>query len=187
MLPLVEVWRERLPPVVSQLLSAVLVVGLAFLAYQFLARALRRMRDRGILPPQVIWPLERVLRGVVIVAAILLTLQQFGVLADAWSTMTALVAVIGVGFVATWSILSNSFCAIVLLISRPFQVGDEVEILPESLRGKVVDFNLLFTVLLCDDGSTIQVPNNLFFQKMFRRRRGQVTSGLDEQMSKPAV
>ena len=145
------------------------------------------MRDRGTLPTPVLVPVERVIRVVAIVAAVLLVLQQFNVLADAWTTITALAAVVGVGFIAVWSILSNAFCALVLLISRPFQIGDDIEIVPEGMRGEVVDFNLIFTILRSEDGSTVQVPNNLFFQKMFRRRRGAVTSGLGEQIDKPTV
>ncbi len=180
-----EVWLSRLPVLAGQLLSAVLVVALTLLVHYLAIRALRRMRDRGSLPTPVLLPLERVLRIVTLVVALMLVLQQFNVLADAWTTMTALAAVIGVGFIAVWSILSNAFCALVLLVSRPFQIGDDIEILPEALRGEVVDFNLIFTILRSEDGATISVPNNLFFQRMFRRRRGTVTSGLAEQIEKP--
>jgi small-conductance mechanosensitive channel len=179
-------WLNRIPHYAAQVAASLLVIVLAVVAYQVLVRALRRMRDRGTLPTPVLIPLERVVRIVAIIAAILLVLQQFDVLADAWTTMTALLAVVGVGFIAVWSILSNAFCALVLLITRPFQIGDDIEMLPDSLRGEVIDFNLLYTILRSEDGSTIQIPNNLFFQRMFRRRRGAVTSGLDEQINRPA-
>ena len=48
---------------------------------------------------------------------------------------------------------------------------DTVELLPENLKGRAVDRNLMFTVLAEDDGSFLQVPNNLFFQKIFRVAR----------------
>jgi small-conductance mechanosensitive channel len=185
MIRIAEAWIARLPLLVWQILAAAVVVVLAFLAYQLISRALRRMRDRGSLPTPVLIPLERIVRIAAIVAAVLMVLQQFHVLADAWTTLTALAAVVGVGFIAVWSILSNAFCALVLLINRPFQIGDDIEVLPEALRGEVVDFNLIFTVLRSEDGSTIQVPNNLFFQKMFRRRKGTVTSSLGEQIDQP--
>ena len=42
-------------------------------------------------------------------------------------------------------------------------------VLPDAdLKGKAIDFNLMFTTLRADDGGMIQVPNNLFFQKVVR-------------------
>ena len=40
--------------------------------------------------------------------------------------------------------------------------------LPENVKGRVIDRNLMFTALREESGSVIQIPNNLFFQKMFR-------------------
>lgn len=181
----IAVLLSHLPLLVRQVLASLLVVLLAYITYRLLARALRNLRERGTIPIAVQVPLERVLRGAVIIAAILVVLQQFNVLADAWTTLMALVAVIGVGFIAIWSILSNAFCALVLLVTQPFQIGDDIEILPDSIRGKVIDLTLLFTILHCEDGSTVQIPNNLFFQRMFRRRKGSVTSNLGDSIAQP--
>ena len=51
---------------------------------------------------------------------------------------------------------------------RPFRVGDMVELLPEAMRRRVVDRNLMFVVPREQSGNIIQIPNSLFFQKMFR-------------------
>jgi small-conductance mechanosensitive channel len=40
--------------------------------------------------------------------------------------------------------------------------------LPENLKGRVMDRNLMFTTLSEESGSVLQIPNNLFFQKIFR-------------------
>ena len=75
---------------------------------------------------------------------------------------------IGVGFLAVWTIVSNITASVFITIWRPFRLGETVEILPESLRGRVIDRNLMFTVLREASGAALQIPNNLFFQKMFR-------------------
>ncbi len=75
---------------------------------------------------------------------------------------------IGVGFLATWAIISNFTASLFLTIWRPFRLGDTVVILPENTAGRVTQQNLMFTVLREQDGSVVNVPNNLFFQKMFR-------------------
>ena len=113
--------------------------------------------------------------------AILLVLQAFGVMPNVWASVTAVLAMVAVGFVAVWSVLSNAFCSVVLMIVRPFNVGDSIEIPGDTWRGKVIDFNMIFTTLRDDDGSLLQVPNNLFFQKPIRRIIGSNTISLDQQ------
>jgi hypothetical protein len=43
-----------------------------------------------------------------------------------------------------------------------------VSLLPEDLKGRVVDRTTMFTVLREESGATLMIPNNLFFQKIFR-------------------
>ena len=47
-------------------------------------------------------------------------------------------------------------------------MGHKVEMLPENRRGRVIDRNMMFTVLREEKGQVLQVPNNLLFQKIFR-------------------
>ena len=72
------------------------------------------------------------------------------------------------GFLATWAMVSNVTASLFLTIWHPFRLGDTVELLPENLKGRAIDRNLMFTVLREESGSVLQVPNNLFFQKIFR-------------------
>ncbi|MFZ1004937.1 MAG: mechanosensitive ion channel domain-containing protein, partial [Pseudolabrys sp.] len=105
--------------------------------------------------------------------AVLSILDAWGIgIAGLWGLVVSSIAVIGVGFLATWAIVSNFTSSFFLTIWRPFRLGDTVILLPENTSGRVTDRNLMFTVLRDQDGSVVNVPNNLFFQKMFR-----VTSG----------
>jgi len=74
-------------------------------------------------------------------------------------------------------VLSNIFCAVLLLITRPFRLYDHIELLDGSeargLGGQVVDMNLVSVILreTREDGTraNLRVPNNLFFQRVVRR------------------
>jgi small-conductance mechanosensitive channel len=85
-----------------------------------------------------------------------------------WTLLVSAATVIGVGFLATWTMVSNITASFFIAVWRPFHLGDTVEVLPESLKGRVIDSNLMFVVVREDGGALIQIPNNLFFQKMFR-------------------
>jgi len=99
----------------------------------------------------------------------LLVLNLWGVnVAGLWALLASVAAIIGVGFLATWAMVSNVTASLFLALWHPFHLGDTVELLPENLKGRAVDRNLMFTVLREDSGSLLQIPNNLFFQKIFR-------------------
>jgi len=101
--------------------------------------------------------------------ALLLALDLWGVsVGGFWTLLASGAAVIGVGFLATWAMISNVTASLFLAVWRPFHLGDTVALLPENFKGRAVDRNLMFTVLREEDGSVLQVPNNLFFQKIFR-------------------
>ena len=84
-----------------------------------------------------------------------------------WALLISAAAVIGVGFLAVWTIVSNITASLFLSVWRPFKLGQTVEVLPENLKGRVIDRNLMFTVLRDGEDRVLQVPNNFFFQKMF--------------------
>jgi small-conductance mechanosensitive channel len=95
-----------------------------------------------------------------------------------WSTLVPMLSLVAIGFVAMWSILSHMLASILIVVFRPFEVGDRVEIMGDDpVLGDVIDLNPVYTTLRAEDGGTLQVPNNLFFQKALKRH-GPVSSRL---------
>lgn len=43
---------------------------------------------------------------------------------------------IGVGFLATWTMVSNVTASVFMAIWKPFHFGNTVEVLPEKLEGR---------------------------------------------------
>jgi small-conductance mechanosensitive channel len=160
---------------VRQLVPSVFTLVGALLLYQLVRRSTRLLAQHGQLSPIMALRLRVSARWVLIGTTALIVLQQVGVFGQAWAVLTAVLAAIAVGFVASWSVLSNATCALLLLFYRPFRVGDELELLEPDGRvgvsGRVIDLNLLFTTLLDSGDSVVRVPNNLFVQKYSRVRR----------------
>ena len=101
---------------------------------------------------------------------------------DLITMLSGVVALIGVAFVAFWSVLSSMTCTFLLILFRPFAMGDHVEVKDDEVEGEVCDLNLLFTTLRAADGRLIQIPNNLFFQKVIIRRKGVSGKSLEDQL-----
>jgi small-conductance mechanosensitive channel len=117
----------------------------------------------------------------------LVALQITGVVAQAWAIISATIAALAVGFVASWSLLSNVTSALILLAFRPFRVDDEVEVLDGDtpvVKGRVADLNLMFTTIV-DGDVACRVPNNLFLQKIVRVTREGVAPDPSDDTSAP--
>ncbi len=86
-----------------------------------------------------------------------------------WLLVTGFVGLVAIGFFAVWSLLSNIIAGLFLFLSDPFKINDEIELPEISLGGKVRDIRPLFVMLEEDGGHVTFVPNNVCFQKSFRR------------------
>lgn len=163
--------------------ATIAVVALSFLLYCLCSTGVKRLRENGLLPERMETTLRRVLRSLFIVLAVTLLLHVYGLLENVMAAIGGVMALVAIGFVAVWSVLSNVLCSLILLIARPFRVGDTLRLPPpEDLSGKVVNFTLLYTTLKLQDGTFAQIPNNLFFQKTIVRKPGDVKIGLGEQL-----
>jgi small-conductance mechanosensitive channel len=168
--------------ITERLIAAVIVVAIVGLIYFALTRVLLFLHRRGHISVVVMGVLRRVLFWGALATAIGLGLQALGVLQDAWAALTAILAMVAIGFVAVWSVLSNAMCSVILMITRPFGVGDQIELPPDNIKGTVVNFSLIFTTLRAEEGDFIQIPNNAFFQRIIRRRPGGHDIALDDQL-----
>jgi len=99
-------------------------------------------------------------RYVILVLTLLLVVQQFGV------QTTSLIAVLGAAGLAIGlalqGTLSNVASGVMLLVLRPFRVGQFVEI-AGGRQGTVREIGLFTTILITRDGVFVSVPNSEIF------------------------
>jgi len=163
--------------------EVLLIVLVAWLLQRLVRAVARHLVARRGLPPEMATVLRRVSATLLSCTAVLLVLERMGVSGTVlWTAFTGFAAVGAVAFFAAWSVLSNIFCTVLIFITRPFRLNDHIEVLENGekpgLRGRVVDINLIYSTLqevgadARDEGSVLQVPNSLFFQRTVRRWRG---------------
>ncbi len=169
-------WLDRVDLDGIRWISSVLVLLLGYLVYRLGVRSLTGLVRNGQLRKPMAGRLRALMRMGMLAGTLLLALHQSGAFENAWAVLTALFTTVAVGFFAIWSVLSNIVCALLMVIFRPFQVGDTIEVLEGGApfpRGRVLDMNLLFVSLeesLPDGHSAqLQIPNTLFFQKVVRK------------------
>lgn len=166
-------WFDQANVSLPLLLASVALILFALIAILALNRLLRgwlrRIEATVPLSYETVLTLTRVVSSGLWLVTALLVLNLWGIsVSGLWTLLASTVAVVGVGFLAVWTMVSNVTASFFISLWRPFRLGQTVEILPEALKGRVIDRNLMFTVLRDEGGNLLQVPNNMFFQKMFR-------------------
>ena len=148
---------------------ALLIIACAIVLHLLVARIINFLASRT--SNTLASPARRASKFFFTFAAIVFVCGAYGAeLGGIWTMLGTVGALVAVGFVAVWSVLSNLTCTIMILFFRPFEIGDDIEFTdPAGLRGKVASLNFAFTTLRGDDGRLVQIPNNLFFQRVIKR------------------
>jgi small conductance mechanosensitive channel len=140
------------------LLGAIVILVLGWWLAGWASRALhknlakRRWMDATLLPLVV-----SIVRYTILIVALLAVLDQFGI------QMTSLVAVLGAAGLAIGlalqGTLSNVAAGVMLVVLRPFHVGNAIQ--AAGFTGHVEEVGLFATVIRTDENKIIMVPNKL--------------------------
>jgi small-conductance mechanosensitive channel len=171
----------ELATVAAALVTVGAIIALAVIVNAVARRGLILLGRRIHVAPQELLPVRRTITWLLALAAFVAILGVLGLnVGGMWAVLSTVLAMIAIGFVALWSVLSNILCTVIIMIVRPFAIGDEIEFAGEPVKGRVVDLNFIFTTLDAGDGTVMQVPNSMFFQKALRRRHaGAAVSAAD--------
>ena len=116
-----------------------------------------------------------IVRNIIIVLGVLIALSQVGI------SLGPLLAGLGVvGFVVGFALqdsLSNFAAGMMILMYRPFDVGDLIE--AGGVTGKVSHMSLVNTTILTVDNQTIVVPNNKIWGDVVRNVTAQTMRRID--------
>lgn len=140
----------------SSILSAVLIYVVCYVVIRLLCRAFEKLLDRSKhIDASLKTFFSGAIKAVLWVIAIIIIAGSLGI------PVTSLVAVLSVAGVALslalQGLLSNLFSGITILATRPFNVGDYVQVGGES--GTVKSIGLFYTVLDTLDNRVIYAPN----------------------------
>jgi small conductance mechanosensitive channel len=138
-----------------QLVGAALILVAGVLVANWIGRLVQGWLGRIHVEPPVRLLLTRVIKLIVIILALVLAAAKLGV--DI-APMVAGIGVIGVGIgLATQGVLSNLFAGLTIIFTKPFRVGEYIEVI--GVEGQVTTIDLFTTKLLHVDQSIVVIPN----------------------------
>lgn len=160
---LAEQVSEAQPPDLGEILSfwkifwALIFLMAGFFVIRILTSVLQLWGERSTsnrIAIKGIIPIVRIVGWLVV-----LTIIVGGIFQPPAATLLALWASVGiaVGFAAQ-DVLKNIFGGITILLDRPFQVGDKIEI--GAYYGEVVEIGLRSTRIVTPDDSLVTIPNS---------------------------
>ena len=151
---------KYLPVAVSfgiRLILAVVVFLIGTRVIKLLRRIFRRFMERANADTGVIQFLDSLMKAILYFLLIMLLASGFGV--DTTSVM-ALVGSAGltVGLAFQGS-LSNFAGGVLILLIKPFKVGDYIIYVADGLEGTVAEIEMFYTTLLTPDNRKVVIPN----------------------------
>ena len=121
-----------------------------------LTAVIKKMMTKSSVDKTLVEFSESIIYSVILLMVIIAALNQLGV------NTTSFVAVFGAATLAIGLALQGSFsnigAAVLIIIFRPFKVGDVVE--TAGVTGEVTDINLFSTIITPIDKRTVIVPNS---------------------------
>ena len=142
--------------VAKNIVISLCILFLCFILSKFLKSLIERMIGKSQSIDSTILPvLNSLMKFIVYTVGIIVILDLFGVNTASIVTLLGTIG-LAVGF-ALKDTLSNIAAGVMLLILRPFKVGDFIECSGNS--GKVIEINLFTTILETADGIYISTPN----------------------------
>ena len=175
-------WTNFAIQIALNLLYALVIWFIGTGVSSWAARRVRSAMQRGMPDDKALAGfLSGIVRWLVLAVAAIAILQLFGI--DA----TSLVAILGAATLAIGlalqSTLANFAAGVMLLLFRPFKIGDEVQV--AGHKGKVVDIKVFMTELVTLDNIQIVIPNSetwatsIVNYSAHDRRRVDITIGID--------
>jgi small-conductance mechanosensitive channel len=85
--------------------------------------------------------------------------------------IASLLTVVGIAFLAQWSVLSNITSTLIIFFNHQVHIGDTIVILDKdyNIEGKVNDIGIFFIIIKTNDSEYVSLPSNVFMQKMVKK------------------
>ncbi len=132
-----------------------LILFFIFLAY-FFKNYLKRLLAKTTLPPKVINLISNLLFYLILFIAFVYILSYFQV------NLIGLIAGLGItSFVISFAVrdfLSNVVAGIILMVMRPFKIGDQIII--QNFEGIVKSITLRYIIIERKDGDKVLIPTS---------------------------
>jgi small-conductance mechanosensitive channel len=168
----------------DKLVFSLVAVAVVFVGYKFLARQISRLKEQKRLEEDIAFTLRRVMQWFSILVILAFVVAQFGIEFGLVAGFLALAGGTIIGFAAT-NTIGNAIAGIIIMVSRPFRIGDRIYF--SGQFADVVAVDLIYTRMQTLDNVLVSVPNqelltseiDNYGKKRLVRRSCSITAGYE--------
>ncbi|MBW1852632.1 MAG: mechanosensitive ion channel [Deltaproteobacteria bacterium] len=175
----VETYNEQLVIFVTtygiKILGAIIILILGRIVAGIGRRVVSRVLEKAQTDPSIIAFVGNLTYFLILIFAILAALAKFGIQTASFVAILA-AAGFAIGFALQGS-LANFAAGILILVLRPYKVGDVIDC--AGVIGSVKEIQLFTTVLATPDNVKVMVPNGKIFGDVIKNITGYDTRRVD--------
>jgi small-conductance mechanosensitive channel len=152
----------------TQLLLSLLVVSCWLITKLFVDRAIKRLSIQFGVARERRKIIVKIMNMIFFILMAIFLITIWGVDRNKlFLFFTSIITVLGIGFFAQWSILSNISSGIIIFFSHPLKLGDHVKIVDKDffVEGKLIYISFFFMHIENTENEKITVPNSIALQK----------------------
>lgn len=154
-MPAPDVVMELIVRYGFKVLGAVVILAIGAFVARSVGKFAQQWLDRQEMEPPVRLLLVRLVKGIVLLFALLAALDQIGVQI---APLIAGIGVAGLGIgIALQGVLSNVMAGLSIIFTKPYRVGEHISLL--GVHGDVVKIDIFTTTLVHPDRSRVVIPN----------------------------
>lgn len=141
----------------GSLLTAIVLFIVCLIVIRLLSRLVSRLLGKGkYIPVNLRSFMTSAVKGILWLIAALIILDALGI---PITSLVALISVVGLALsLSIQGVLGNLFSGITLLMAKPIEVGDFIEL--DGSTGTVKSIGMFYTVIATLDNKIIYIPNN---------------------------
>lgn len=145
------------------LVSAGVILLVAFAVHWLVTRSLRRLRERADRSRQAVYLLERLAGYAIIVVGIMSALSAAGL---NLSSLAVFAGALGIGVgLGLQGVVKEFVSGLFLIFDRMVSVGDYIEIEDIGIRGAIMEIGPRATRVRTNDNVNVLVPNSRFIEQ----------------------
>ncbi len=140
----------------GRIVFSTVAIIIVFVVYKLLTRQIARLKEQRKLEENIAFTLRRIFQWIAGLAIIVVIIAQFGIEVGLIAGLLALAGGTIIGF-AAMNTIGNAIAGIIVMTSRPFQIGDRIYF--NDQFADVVAVDLIYTRMRTLDNVLVSVPN----------------------------
>ncbi len=184
-----EIFSDWIYIYLFPIIISILTIIIGYIVYVLIRRQFLNLAKHEKLELSTAKNISKVIKYLIVLIILTAILMQF---AESLGFITALFTLVGgtiIGF-AAMNTLGNMIAGIIIMVSRPFTVGDRI--LYDGKITDIIEIKLIYTIMVDLDNIKISVPNQIMLsqeiidlgKKEIIRRHVAITPGFEEDRKK---